>query len=75
MFKHLLETTEQKDHALQTIKTLIEVIERACEHSVPDDCYSTGPLTGNPIADLVICPGCVALNEAAEARKEYLNGA
>lgn len=36
------------------------------EHCAPGDCYATGPLTGNPIADLVACPGC-ALQTALSA--------
>ena len=28
------------------------------DHTAPHDCYSTGPCTGNPIADFVACPGC-----------------
>ena len=41
------------------VAELIEAATRANgEHSAPHDCYATGPLTGNPIADLVGCPGC-----------------
>lgn len=32
------------------------------EHNSPSDCYSTGPLTGDPIVDLVQCPGCALKN-------------
>lgn len=32
------------------------------DHAAPHDCYATGPLTGNPIADLVACPGCALAN-------------
>ena len=31
------------------------------EHDVPELCWATGPNTGDPIQDLVICPGCVAI--------------
>lgn len=27
-------------------------------HHAPDDCYATGPMTGDPIRDLVECPAC-----------------
>lgn len=27
-------------------------------HYAPSDCYATGPLTGDPIRDLVQCPAC-----------------
>ena len=33
----------------------------AMAHTVPGDCFATGPLTGDPFEDLVICPGCRAL--------------
>ena len=39
---------------------LIEAAIRANgDHHAPDDCYATGPLTGDPFRDLVECPGCV----------------
>lgn len=28
------------------------------DHFAPSDCYATGPLTGDPIRDLVQCPAC-----------------
>ncbi len=28
------------------------------DHSAPDDCYATGPMTGNGYRDLVECPAC-----------------
>lgn len=28
------------------------------EHFAPNDCYSTGPITGNYFRDLVQCPAC-----------------
>lgn len=35
------------------------------EHNAPGDCYATGPLTGNDITDLFICPACrfIAMRE------------
>lgn len=42
------------------------------EHQPPDDCYATGPLTGDPIRDLVQCPACtfIAMYEKAVAKAE-----
>ncbi len=36
------------------------------DHSAPDDCYATGPLTGDDYRDLVECPACsfIAVYEA-----------
>lgn len=33
----------------------------ALEHDVPGECWATGPNTGDPVEDLVVCPGCRAL--------------
>lgn len=40
------------------------------DHSAPSDCYATGPLTGNPIRDLVQCPACsfIAMYDAVIAK-------
>ena len=40
------------------------------DHFAPDDCYATGPMTGDPIRDLVQCPACsfIAAYEAAIAK-------
>lgn len=41
------------------VAELIEAAKRANgDHTAPHDCYATGPLTGDPIRDLVSCPGC-----------------
>lgn len=33
------------------------------DHNAPNDCYATGPLTGNPILDFVQCPACSFIGE------------
>lgn len=40
------------------------------DHFAPNDCYATGPLTGDPIRDLVQCPACsfIAMHDAAIAK-------
>lgn len=53
----------------KALNNVIEAAERSLgDHSAPHDCFATGPMTGNPIADLVACPGCVQVNEIAAAR-------
>jgi hypothetical protein len=37
-------------------------------HVAPHDCFATGPKTGNPIQDLIACPGCWAERKAKEAK-------
>lgn len=45
--------------ARAAIAELIAAAKRANgDHHAPYDCYATGPLTGDPIQDLVACPGC-----------------
>ncbi len=51
------------------LRRVIEAAERSQgDHIAPDDCFATGPLTGNPIADLVACPGCTQKQEISDAR-------
>lgn len=40
------------------------------DHSAPGDCYATGPVTGDPIRDLVQRPACsfIAMYDAVVAR-------
>lgn len=40
------------------------------DHSAPGDCYATGPVTGDPIRDLVQCPACsfIAMYDAIVAK-------
>lgn len=53
------ELIEAGHEARNTVAELIEAARRANgDHSAPHDCYATGPLTGDPIRDLVSCPGC-----------------
>ncbi len=42
------------------------------DHFAPNDCYATGPLTGNNYRDLVECPACsfIRMHEAAIAKAE-----
>jgi len=41
------------------------------DHHAPHDCYATGPMTGDPIADLVECPACSLI---AALNQENANG-
>lgn len=36
-------------------------------HDAPNDCFATGPLTGDPYQDIVACPGCRAKELSAIA--------
>ena len=64
-----LEASELREHVLR--EQLIAAQAREAKlrkqlqrvigfHNPPNDCYSTGPLTGNAFVDLVSCPSCEA---------------
>ena len=54
----------------ETAKKMLEALRegrRAIgDHWAPNDCYATGPMTGDAIHDLVQCPACsfIALHDA-----------
>ena len=68
------ETAMSEIKHTQLEKHLIEALRegrRAIgEHFAPDDCYATGPVTGNAYRDLVECPACsfIAMYDAAIAK-------
>lgn len=52
-----------------TLRESLEEGRRAIgDHSAPNDCYATGPLTGDPIRDLVECPACSFIAKYERAR-------
>lgn len=47
---------------VEQLERLIIAADRAVgTHNAPDDCFATGPMTGDPIIDLVECPACIYL--------------
>lgn len=60
----------QGDEMLEAARQLPEVkaltsallsAQTALDHIAPGGCWATGPSTGDPVQDLIVCPGCVAL--------------
>lgn len=52
-------TSEQTDLTTSELMEALHEGRRAIgEHYRPNDCYATGPMTGDPIRDLVECPAC-----------------
>lgn len=47
--------------------TALKVARKALTHDVPESCWATGPLTGNMVEDLFVCPGCHALGSIDDA--------
>ena len=73
---HLFKTSAcallQQQATIARLTELVKEGRRAVgTHFAPDDCYATGPKTGDPIVDLVQCPACcfLAMYEDAIARK------
>jgi hypothetical protein len=54
------------------LEALKEARRAIGDHHAPNDCYATGPLTGNSRRDLVECPACSAIlkYDAAIAKAE-----
>jgi hypothetical protein len=50
-----LKLEKQRNKLLESLKDVIG------SHFAPNDCYSTGPMTGDPVYDLVRCPSCCGL--------------
>lgn len=69
-----LQLREGCEELQQRIKRLEEAVEAYRTaytpdgHVAPHNCFATGPKTGNPIEDLVACPGCWAERKAKEAK-------
>lgn len=65
------ELRKQLAEALLACKVKDEIIEKfrraIGDHCAPNDCYATGPLTGNDFLDLVQCPACSAIAAYEEA--------
>lgn len=64
-------TTEDRDSLkakLAQVEADAAAMREALQHDVPGSCWATGPVTGNPIEDLVVCPGCRALAPGAGQR-------
>lgn len=56
--------------APELLKALHEGRRAIGDHFAPNDCYATGPLTGDGFRDLVQCPACsfIAMYDAAIAK-------
>lgn len=56
--------------APELLDALIEARRAIGMHNAPNDCYATGPLTGDEFRDLVQCPACsaIAMYDAAIAK-------
>jgi hypothetical protein len=69
---HLREVDPEADKLRGEMLEALKVGKEALAHDAPGSCWATGPLTGNYIEDLIVCPGCraIASIEAAIAKAE-----
>ena len=62
MAEYVLHAINSHDELVQMNQELLAALEegrRAIgEHFAPNDCYATGPMTGDEFRDLVQCPAC-----------------
>jgi len=52
------------DSQVEGLSEALELYMKAYPHDAPHDCFATGPMTGDYIEDLVVCPGCRAKKAA-----------
>ena len=69
---HILEKElEKANDRIKRLEEALAAYQKAYTpdgHTKPHDCFATGPRTGDPIQDLVVCPGCWAEQKAKEAK-------
>lgn len=65
-----------KETVLTKAMETLRFSRQAMVHEVPSGCWVTGPNTGDPIQDLVSCPGCSAIEliDAAVANAKKVMG-
>lgn len=57
----------------EAVGKVVEALEayiQAYPHNAPNDCFATGPLTGDPLQDNLMCPGCIADSKARAALRD-----
>jgi outer membrane murein-binding lipoprotein Lpp len=67
----LYEGAEEANQRIKRLEEAVDAYRTAYTpdgHVAPHDCFATGPMTGNPIQDLIACPGCWAERKAKEAK-------
>lgn len=61
------EAANARKRAAELLEVIKEARRAVGDHNAPDDCYATGPLTGDSFRDLVQCPACsfIAMHDEA----------
>ncbi len=60
------ERADAAERRVGELEKLMAAARRAIgDHHAPNDCYATGPLTGDAFLDLVQCPACAFLERHA----------
>jgi hypothetical protein len=67
-YKEAADIIEKQDKNNAVLLAALKEARRAIgDHFAPNDCYATGPITGNYLRDLVECPACSAIAMYDEA--------
>lgn len=69
--KMLQEAIRQRDERIKRLEAAVKAYQHVYTpdgHVAPHDCFATGPRLGDPIQDLIVCPGCWAEKKAKEAK-------
>ena len=67
----LRDKADTAERRVADLEKLLASARRAIgDHHAPNDCYATGPLTGDQFLDLVQCPACAFLDQYAALTKE-----
>jgi len=51
------------DETVKAMRAALIEAKQALTHDTPYNCWATGPLTGDPVEDLVVCHGCRAISQ------------
>lgn len=70
--RNLVKLEQQRDELLAALEEARRAIG---EHLAPNDCYATGPMTGDEFRDLVQCPACSAIAEYERVIAKVKGGA
>ncbi len=62
--REIVARADAAERRVGELEKLMAAARRAIgDHHAPNDCYATGPLTGDEFLDLVQCPACAFLEQ------------
>lgn len=70
----IVKTHQALQAAHDKLRATLQSTMKVIEHDVPAECWATGPLTGDALEDLLVCPGCHALAQGNDTLAETKGG-